>query len=343
VVSGSPCSGERLSSHLRQELQAVARLAVVGSNNIDLVAYLPRMPERGETLEATRFEMGPGGKGANQAVAAARLGSQVLMVSKVGDDIFGRNMLANLQEEKIDVSHVRVAPGVPNGIASILVDAAGENMIAIVKGANGHLVPDDIRLAEDALKACQIVLLQLEIPLETVYATIGFCARSGCKVILNPAPAKAELNFRLLRGVDFLIPNRTELAILSGMPTTTREDIMAASRKLLEAGIATVITTLGADGVMLVEKEAALHVPAVPVKTVDTTGAGDAFIGAFAHFYGEGTSAAEAVQLAAQYAALSVTRRGAQKSFATLATFEAFRSALPAKAQKGERLPPPKR
>jgi ribokinase len=262
-----------------------ARIAVVGSNMIDLVTYVVRMPEAGETIEAPRFEMGFGGKGANQAVAAARLGSQVMMVTRVGDDAFGRNYLENFKAQGIDVRHVAPAPGLSNGVAPIFVDPTGENRILIIQGANTQLSPGDVDRAAQDLLGCDLILMQLEVPLETVYHTVAFAARNRKAVVLNPAPAHPELDVARLAGLTFLVPNQTELALLSGLPTGTVAQNEAAARSLIARGIETIVVTLGGDGALLVTAAGVKHIPSVKVKPVDTTGAGDAFIGSFAHHY----------------------------------------------------------
>ena len=307
----------------------MARIAVVGSNMTDLVTYITRMPARGETLEAPRFEIGPGGKGANQAVAAARLGSEVLMVSKVGDDVFGRNTLENFRAQGIDARHVGVVAGVSSGVAPIFVEPSGENSILIIKGANNHLLPADVDAAAADLLACELILLQLEVPLETIYHTVAWATRHGKRVVLNPAPATRELDLAKLADVAFFTPNRGELALLTDMPTETVPQIEAAAARLLEGGIRTVIATLGHDGVLLVTREGATHVPTVVVKPVDTTGAGDAFIGSFAHFLASGSDVADALHWAVRYAAHSVTGRGTQKSYGDMAAFQAFCVTVP--------------
>ena len=307
----------------------MARIAVVGSNMTDLVTYITRMPARGETLEAPRFEIGPGGKGANQAVAAARLGSEVLMVSKVGDDVFGRNTLANFAEQGVDARHVGVVAGVSSGVAPIFVEPSGENSILIIKGANNHLLPADVDAAADDLLGCDLILLQLEVPLATIYHTVAFATHHGKRVVLNPAPATRELDLAKLRDVAFFTPNRGELALLTGMPTDTIAQIETAARKLLDGGIRVVIATLGHDGVLLVTPEGATHVPTVEVEPVDTTGAGDAFIGSFAHFLAGGADVKQALHWAVRYAAHSVTGRGTQRSYGDMAAFRAFCATVP--------------
>ena len=194
------------------------RIAVVGSNMVDLIAYAPRMPIVGETLEAPSFEMGFGGKGANQAVAAAKLGASVVMVSKVGDDMFAEGTVKNLASFGIDTTHVHRVKGRSSGVAPIVVDPSGANAILIIKGANADLSPADVDEAAEALKNCDLILLQLEVPLETVYAAIAFGKANGIKTLLNPAPATPALDLARIVNVDFFVPNETELAILSDMP-----------------------------------------------------------------------------------------------------------------------------
>jgi ribokinase len=297
------------------------RIGVVGSTNIDLVTYITRMPGAGETIEAPRFEMGQGGKGANQAVAARRLGSNVVMVGKVGDDIFGENTIRSFRAQGIDVHHVGIAPNMSSGVATIIVEPSGENRILIIKAANGQVLPADVDAAGEDLLRCDSILLQLEIPLETVYHTIELATRNGKRVVVNPAPANSALDLTRLRDVAFFTPNRSELALLTGMPTETTDQMAAASRYLLNAGIRTVMATMGSDGVLLVNQSGATHIPAVRVQPVDTTGAGDAIIGSFAHFLASGLTVEEALHWAVRYAAHSVTGRGAQKSYADATTF----------------------
>jgi ribokinase len=304
------------------------RVAVVGSNMVDLVTYVHRMPIRGETVEAPSFEMGHGGKGANQAVAAAKLGAEVVMVTKVGDDMFADNTIRNLASFGVDVRHVERVAGRSSGVAPIMVEPSGENSILIVKGANADLSPDDVERAAEHLKTCDIILLQLEIPLETVYAAIAFGKTHGVKTLLNPAPAAPELDPERIRHASFLVPNETELAILTGLPVGTEDEIAAAARSLVAKGIGTVIVTMGARGAMLVTHDATRIISSVRVDPVDTTGAGDAFVGAFARYHAAGESLEQALEYAVRYAADSVTRRGTQKAYATEAEFEAFRASV---------------
>jgi ribokinase len=304
------------------------RIAVIGSNNVDLVTYVTRMPKPGETLEAPRFAMGPGGKGANQAVAAAKLGADVAFVTAIGDDLFGASTLRTLADAGIDTGLVRKIPGMANGVASILVDPSGENCILIVKGANGQLSPDDVERAAPALKTCDLILLQLEIPLETVYAAIRFGKAQGVRTVLNPAPAQPDLDLAQVRAADYFVPNETELALLTGMPTESEADVEAAAKRLLAEGAQGVIVTLGARGALLATGDGVKRIAPVAVTPVDTTGAGDAFVAAFATFHAGGASLEAALSRAARYAADSVRRRGAQSSYASLAEFEAFERGL---------------
>lgn len=300
------------------------RIAVVGSNMVDLVTYTNRMPAPGETLEAPSFEMGCGGKGANQAVAAALLGSTVGMVTKVGDDMFADNTIRNFRDHGVDTTHVVKVAGMTSGVAPIFVEPSGENSILIVKGANATLSPADVDAAEDMLSQADLILMQLEIPLETVRHTVRRAAQWGVRTILNPAPASPDLRVEDLRDLSFLVPNESELALLSGMPTESEDQITSAARSLIAKGIGNVIVTLGGRGARWITAERLVPVPALTVSPVDTTGAGDAFIGAFAHFLAATGETETALNKAARYAALSVTRRGTQKSYATAEEFDSF-------------------
>ena len=212
-------------------------------------------------------------------------------------------------------------PNVSSGVAPIFVEASGENSILIVPGANAHLLQADVEAAAEKLQACDLILLQMEIPAQTVYRTIAWAKENGVKTLLNPAPAAANLDVAEIASVDFLVPNETELAILSGLPVGNESEAETAARSLISRGIGTVIVTRGSRGALLVEAESTHRVDPVEVMSVDTTGAGDAFIGAFAHFYTDGLSVLAALKQAAAYAADSVTRRGTQKSYATAEQF----------------------
>jgi ribokinase len=289
----------------------------------DLITYVTRMPERGETLDAPSFAMAPGGKGANQAVAAALLGSDVMMIACVGDDAFGETARANFRARGIDAKHVRIVAGASSGVAPIVVEPGGENRILIVRGANNALSPADVDAAERDIADCDVLVVQLEVPLETVYAAIACGVRHGLQVVVNPAPA-APLDLAALRGSAYLVPNQTELELLSGLSAKTRDDAAIAARTLIAGGIERVIVTLGADGALLVDGAHEHHVAGVPVDAIDTTGAGDAFIGCFVNELACGAETLTAIKASVRYAAHSVTRRGTQSSYGSRADFDAF-------------------
>lgn len=306
----------------------MGKIAVIGSNMVDLITYIDRLPVQGETLEAPDFALGCGGKGANQAVAAAKLGSEVLMVTKVGDDLFADNTLANFRRFGIDTRHVTRAPGRSSGVAPIFVQPDSHNSILIVKGANAALGPADIQAAEADLRDCALIVLQLEIALETVYAAIDCGQRLGIPVLLNPAPAVADLSAAHLARLDYFVPNETELALVSGLPVQDRESAFAAARVLAGRGIRHVVVTLGAAGALYVGEEGEFSLPGQPVAAIDTTGAGDAFIGCFAHGRVQGLGLRDAMQRAVAYSALSVTGRGTQTSYPEAAVFEDYLASL---------------
>jgi ribokinase len=300
------------------------KIGVVGSNMVDLITYVNRMPGPGETLEAPAFEMGCGGKGANQAVAAARLGADVMMVTRVGDDVFADNTIRNLESFGVDTRHVVKVAGKSSGVAPIFVEQSGENSILIVKGANADLLPAEVDTAAADLKQCGLILMQMEVPVETVYHTIELAAQNGIETILNPAPAAANLDPERIRQVTFLVPNESELALLSGLPTETDEAIITAARSLIARGIRTVIVTLGGRGARMITSDEIVNIEPVKVTPKDTTGAGDAFIGSFARFYAETGEVVSSLKKASLYAAHSITRPGTQKAYASIEEFEAF-------------------
>ena len=286
-------------------------VAVVGSLNLDLVIRVPGLPGPGETVTGGDLFTNPGGKGANQAVAAARLGRRVAMVGRVGDDQAGRDLLASLEADGVDSAQVRTLAGVPSGTAFITVSEDGENQIVVSPGANARLTPDDVAAAGPALGAAAVTLLQLEIPLESVAAA---ARTAGGLVVLNPAPMR-PLPAELLGRVDVLVPNRVELAQLAGgrPPGTVEEAARLAGRLAARA----VVVTLGADGALVVEDGRAGHVPAVPVRPVDTTAAGDAFCGGLADALAGGAGLQEAARRAVRVAAAACLRPGAQASLPT--------------------------
>ncbi|HLH16202.1 MAG TPA: ribokinase [Bryobacteraceae bacterium] len=292
-------------------------IAVVGSANVDLTTFTDAFPRPGETIFGREFHLGFGGKGANQAVAASLCGARVSMVARVGDDLFGPATIGNFAARGIDTTHVRVTPGVSSGVAPIFVDRSGENRILVVKGANDHLLPADIDAAAAMLRAADCLVLQLEIPLETVYYTLRFARRHGIRSILNPAPAQ-PLSFEALADADYVIPNETEAEALAGMPVRNLEEARACAAALTGRGLRGVILTLGANGALWDGR----HLPAYAVQPVDTTGAGDAFIGSFAAFLAAGAPEAEAIARANVYAALSTLAIGTQSSFVPRERFE---------------------
>jgi ribokinase len=298
-----------------------ARIAVIGSCNVDVVTFYKRFPKAGETVMGERFDMGFGGKGANQAVAARLCGADVQMVARVGDDLFGPATVANFERLGIDAREVRVLPGQSSGVAPIFVDPNGQNSIFVVAGANLALTPADVETVLPQLAGARCLVLQLEIALETVYAAVQHARARGIRCILNPAPAQA-LDLARLRGLDYFIPNESEAQALTGLPVGTLAETEACARALVAAGLSRVILTLGERGAMLAHERGCEHIPAFPVETVDTTGAGDAFIGSFATFLDEGLPERAAIARANLYAALSTTKVGTQKSFASRTEFE---------------------
>jgi ribokinase len=298
------------------------RVAVVGSANIDLTTFAERFPKPGETIFGQSFNLGFGGKGANQAVAARLCGADVFMVARVGSDLFGPATIENFRKQGIDATYVKQVQGVSSGVAPIFVEPSGQNRILVVKGANDAIKPVDVDAAEDMLKSVDCIVLQFEIPIETVYYTIAFARKHGIRCILNPAPAQA-VEMAALNELDYFIPNEHEAETITGAAVKTVDDAMNCAAKLLASGIRRVIVTLGANGALLAGREATEHVAAFPVNCIDSTGAGDAFIGSFAVFLGEGIAEKEAVRRANLYAALSTTGVGTQKSFYDRARFDA--------------------
>jgi ribokinase len=292
-------------------------IVVVGSANIDLTTMTDAFPRPGETIFGTGFHLGFGGKGANQAVAASLCGARVSMIARVGDDLFGPAYIDNLRARGIDTTHVTITRGVSSGVAPIFVDSSGQNRILVVKGANDRLMPADIDAAEDVLRTADCVVQQLEIPLATVYHTLRLARRHGVRSILNPAPGQA-LDLAEVANADYVIPNETEAEALSGMPAGSLEEARACAGCLRGRGLRGVIVTLGANGALFGDE----HVPAHRVNAVDTTGAGDAFIGAFATFLAGGDAEAEAIRKANVYAALSTLGIGTQSSFVRREVFE---------------------
>jgi ribokinase len=298
------------------------RIAVVGSANIDLTTFTAQFPKPGETIFGQKFDLGFGGKGANQAVAARLCGAEVFMVARVGSDLFGPATIENFKKLGIDASQVKQVEGLSSGVAPIFVDPHGQNRILVVKGANDALKPADVEAAADVLESVDCIVLQFEIPLETVYYTVAFAKKHGVRCIVNPAPAQ-PIDKKALAGLDYFVPNESEAETITGMPVRNLDDAKRCAEKFLAGGIQRAIITLGANGSLLASRDDMQHIAAFPVKAIDSTGAGDAFIGSFAVFLAEGLPERDAVQRANLYAGLSTTGIGTQKSFYDRARYDA--------------------
>lgn len=292
-------------------------IVVVGSLNMDLVVRVPRMPEPGETILGSDFQTVPGGKGANQAVAAARMGASVTMMGCVGDDSFGKTLVSNLETEGIDTSNIKVIPQAASGIAMITLDEGGQNSIVVASGANMLLTPEDVRSAWDSLKNVDVVVMPLEVPLACIHEATNLAKESGAQVVLNPAPAQ-PLPEELLRNVDVLVPNETETGLLSGMDVDTMQQAERAAQHLMREGVGAVVLTLGSRGALLVDAHAQSKIlEAHSVNVVDTTAAGDAFVATLSVGISEGVGLERAAKMASAAGALAVTRMGAQPSMPT--------------------------
>ena len=298
------------------------RIAVVGSANIDLTTFAQRFPKPGETIFGDNFDLGFGGKGANQAVAARLCGADVFMVARVGSDLFGPATIENFRKQGIDPTHVKQVEGLSSGVAPIFVEPNGQNRILVVKGANDAVKPADVDAAADVLKSADCIVLQFEIPVETVYYTVAFARKHGIRCILNPAPAQ-PVDIAALKDLDYFVPNESEAETITSMPVKSVEDAKACAERLVQGGIKRAIITLGAKGSLLASRDECVHVPPFSVESIDSTGAGDAFIGSFAVFLGEGVPEKEALRRANLYAALSTTGVGTQKSFYDRSRFDA--------------------
>ena len=299
------------------------KIAVVGSSNMDLVVKSTRIPAIGETILGGDFIMAPGGKGANQAVAAAKLGAEVFFIAKLGEDIFGSQSLNNFKKEGVNTKYVIQTEEAPSGVALIMVDEDGNNLIVVAPGANHKLSPEDVKEAESDIASSGALVAQLEVPIETIEFAAGLANRSNVPFILDPAPAQ-KLSPQLLKMVDILTPNETEAQFLTGVEVKNQESAGAAAQKLLECGVKNVILTMGANGYLTVSNEGTEFVPAKKVKAADSTAAGDAFTGSLAVGLAQGRTLSDAALFANNVAALSVTKMGAQPSMPTLQEVESF-------------------
>lgn len=291
----------------------MSRIVVVGSSNTDMVIKMDHLPVPGETILGGKFLMNPGGKGANQAVAAAKLGGDVVFIAKVGNDVFGQEAVQGFRKAGIHTEFIATDPGQPSGVATIMVDGKGENSIAVASGANNSLSAADVDLAKEEIRAADILLMQLETPLQTVEHAAVIGKRENTTVILNPAPAR-ELSDHLLGMLDVITPNETEAEGLTGIKVENMESAGMAAEALREKGVGTVIITLGSQGAYVRSDLFAGLVPSRKVEAVDTTAAGDTFNGALAVGLANGSGIEAAVGFANKAASISVTRLGAQSS-----------------------------
>lgn len=289
-------------------------ITVIGSNMIDMQVFVKRMPLAGETIEAPDFSLGYGGKGSNQAIAASRLGSTVNLITAVGNDDFGKQQLENYKRNNIDTQNVIIGNEI-SGVAPIFVKENGENSIIIVKGANNELTSQKVDQYEKIIAESKLIVLQQEIPLETNNEVIKIANKYNVPVLLNPAPASDEVSLDNISKVQFYAPNETELARITNLPVNTSDEIKSAAQQIVKAGVDNVIVTLGEKGALWVTQKNHKLIPGKKVDVVDTTGAGDAFIGSFAHYYTSGQDIETSLCDANIYAALTIKKRGTQKSY----------------------------
>jgi ribokinase len=301
----------------------MAHMVVVGSSTTDLVVNVPRLPVPGETVIGTGSQIFSGGKGANQAAAASRCGSDVYFVGRIGSDHFGDMQVESLKEAGVNVDFLHRDSETPSAIGMINLMETGENAIVVAPGSNHTLTPRDIDSAMDIIASAGLVLLQLEIPIQTTLHVIEKCSETGCRIILNPAPADS-LPMEILRKVDILTPNEIEMAALAGIRTDSRTDLAKAGKYLVDLGINNVIITLGKSGIIWCSRDSAKHYPAFSVDPVDTTGAGDTFNGALAHGLLKNYSRDDTCRFAMAAAAISTTRYGAQPSIPTKREIDIF-------------------
>ncbi len=290
-------------------------VVVVGASNMDLISYVQRLPNVGETSHGKDFQMGYGGKGANQAVMAAKLGARVTFITKVGDDIFGKGMIENLGNHGVDTNYVYVTNEASSGVAPIAVDTEGRNSIIIITGANDLLSKKEIQNARKAISDSQIVVCQLEIPVEITLEALRIAKKADVMTILNPAPGHENLSEELFLLSDIVCPNESEATLLTGITVDSLSGAGDAARSLIAKGAKKVLITLGDQGCLFVDKNVTEHFSAQKVEAIDTTGAGDAFLGSLAFFLSSGKSFRDSISRSNQIAALSVQRKGTQTSF----------------------------
>ncbi|MCI8907773.1 MAG: ribokinase [Angelakisella sp.] len=301
------------------------KILVIGSLNMDMVIPVKELPQKGETILGGSPAHIPGGKGANQACAAGKLGGAVTMLGKVGQDGMGRALKENLAAAGVEVTHVEETPDAPTGMAVIYVGETGSNSIVVIPGANGLCDAAFIEANEELIAAHDIIVLQLEIPYDGVFRAIQLAKKHGRLVVLNPAPAPDSLPPEVIASLDYFTPNETEMARIAGLPVGGVEEAIAAGKKLVEAGVGTVLATLGEAGALLVTKETAQVLPTLRVQAVDTTAAGDTFNGAFVTALAEGMSQEEAIAFGNKAASISVTRKGAQTSIPSREEVDGYR------------------
>jgi len=292
------------------------KICVTGSSNYDLIAYTDRLPQLGETIHGNKFEMGFGGKGANQAVAAGKLGADVTMITKLGEDVFGKQTIENFKNCGINTDYVYFTDKASSGVAPISVDKNGNNSIIVVAGANNLITKDEVEAARQSVAESKLLICQMEIPLEITIKALQMAKEEGVTTIFNPAPAPAEgLPEEIYKLTDIFCPNETEAELLTNMPVATNEEAIEAGRALIDKGAGKVLMTLGERGCLLITKDSAQHIPTNTVKAIDTTGAGDCFIGSFSYFLAAGFSELDAIKKANHVAAISVCNPGTQKSY----------------------------
>lgn len=296
---------------------------VVGSLNMDLVVRAPRIPRPGETVLGSDFKQVPGGKGGNQADAAAKLGAETAMIGAVGNDSMGDQLVHSLKKDGVNVDMVLVKENLPTGVAAIVVEDSGNNAITVAPGANSGLTPEDLTAMGKVFERAKVMLVQLETPLDTVKSALRMAREKKVTTILNPAPAN-ELDSEILSLVDILTPNESELELLSGMDTDTIEKVEAAGRSLLKKGVSKLIVTLGSQGSLHIDKDSSRLLPAYGVKAVDTTAAGDSFNAALAVSMSKGGSMEDAMDFATKVGAMTVTKHGAQTSLPLIHEVEDF-------------------